>query len=253
MKKKRRKISEIIFAFIFAIAIISIISFGFLTLFRDNEFIKSKLSNLFSQTKKEEISEELISDEVSNLPEESISESKDISEKVKDNKSNEDLADDDKDIGEIEETEEVSIEEKGALEEEANKVTIKVYFPDMNMEYLIPEERIIPSLNILTSAIEEIFKGPSSENLYRIIPQNVKLLNLKVSQGIAKINLNSAFIEGRQASSIEDIFVIYSIVNTLTEFRDINAVEFYVDGERLNIYGGLDISSPLYRRSDLIK
>jgi len=239
MKKKRRKISEIIFAFIFAIAIISIISFGFLTLFRDNEFIKSKLSNLFLQTEKE--------------AEESISESKDISEKVKDNKSNEDLADDDKDIGEIEETEEVSIEEKGALEEEANKVTIKVYFPDMNMEYLIPEERIIPSLNILTSAIEEIFKGPSSENLYRIIPQNVKLLNLKVSQGIAKINLNSAFIEGRQASSIEDIFVIYSIVNTLTEFRDINAVEFYVDGERLNIYGGLDISSPLYRRSDLIK
>jgi len=253
MKKKRRKISEIIIGVVFAIAIISIISFGFLTLFRDNEFIKSKLSNLFLQTEKEEISEELISDEVSNLPEESISESKDISEKVKDNKSNEDLADDDKDIGEIEETEEVSIEEKGALEEEANKVTIKVYFPDMNMEYLIPEERIIPSLNILTSAIEEIFKGPSSENLYRIIPQNVKLLNLKVSQGIAKINLNSAFIEGRQASSIEDIFVIYSIVNTLTEFRDINAVEFYVDGERLNIYGGLDISSPLYRRSDLIK
>lgn len=253
MKKKRRKISEIIIGVVFAIAIISIISFGFLTLFRDNEFIKSKLSNLFLQTEKEEISEELISDEVSNLPEESISESKDISEKVKDNKSNEDLADDDKDIGEIEETEEVSIEEKGALEEEANKVTIKVYFPDMNMEYLIPEERIIPSLNILTSAIEEIFKGPSSENLYRIIPQNVKLLNLKVSQGIAKINLNSAFIEGRQASSIEDIFVIYSIVNTLTEFGDINAIEFYVDGERLNIYGGLDISSPLYRRSDLIK
>ena len=60
-------------------------------------------------------------------------------------------------------------------------------------------------------------------------------------------------VEDRFVSDTVDNMRVYAIVNTLTEFDEVNSVLFYIDGEKLDILGQLDVRDPVFRRSDLIK
>jgi len=259
MKKRQKKILNVIIPAIFAAIIIILISlFAYFTFFRSSRLLRDESDDYLLEIDNKETSEGLEDDEVSLLLEEQDTgeeESLDSSIEVIEEESDKDSYTDVKVLENIKEAKEVSPEEEKILDKniEATEVIVKVYFPDVNIQFLVPEERTVSTANAPKSAIEEILKGPKSADLFRVIPKNVQLLNLEIIDGIAKVSFNKAFVEGRQASSVEDIFVIYSIVNTLTEFSNISAVEFYIDGEKINIYGGLDISTPVYRRSDLIK
>jgi spore germination protein GerM len=85
------------------------------------------------------------------------------------------------------------------------------------------------------------------------VPDSTKINSIVVENGLAKIDLSKEFIEDKITSDTEDNLLIYSIVNTLTEFPEVNSVSFYIDGEKLDTLGELDISEPIFRRSDLIK
>ncbi|MBM3701342.1 MAG: GerMN domain-containing protein [Actinobacteria bacterium] len=76
---------------------------------------------------------------------------------------------------------------------------------------------------------------------------------MKVINKIARVDLSQSFMDDRFVSDTVDILLIYSIVNTLTEFKEVEAVDFYIDGVKLDIFGQLSVEEPIYRRSDLIK
>lgn len=147
----------------------------------------------------------------------------------------------------------VTSQETGSNNSSNEEVTINVYYSDQSGEYLIGEARILSGSSKYVDAISEMMKEPIDSSLYKLIPESTKINSVTVKDGMAKVDLSKNFVDDRFVSDTMDILLIYIIVNTLTEFPDVNSVEFYIDGERLDVLGGLDLQGPLFRRSDLIK
>jgi|GEM_PF-2401820 len=137
-------------------------------------------------------------------------------------------------------------------EEVPQTVTINVYFADQMGEYLVGEARTIPYEHRYSNALVELMKLPVDEKLIKLIPDTASINSLDVKEGTAYVDFSRKFVEDRFVSDTADILLVYSIVNTLTEFPDINSVVLNIEGEKLDILGMLDLSEPLYRKSDLI-
>lgn len=135
---------------------------------------------------------------------------------------------------------------------EFGELTVNVYYADSQGQYLVPEKRVISKENKLMDALYELLKLPTDNELVRVIPETTRILGITVENGIADVNFSKEFVEDRFISDTVDILLVYSVVNTLTEFNEIDAVNFYIEGDKLDILGELDIKNPIYRRSDLI-
>ncbi len=147
-----------------------------------------------------------------------------------------------------------AIEENGDEEAaESVELTINVYYSDSMGEYLAGEARIISSENKYVDAFNELMKPPIDSNLVTLVPDTTIINSIIVENGTANVDLSNDFVDDRFVSDTVDIMLVYTIVNTLTEFDEVNSVLFYIDGEKLDILGQLDILDPVFRRSDLIK
>jgi len=154
---------------------------------------------------------------------------------------------------EEETAEEDTKEEQTEEEAEAGEITINVYYSDQMAEYLIPESRIIPSENKHVDALYELMKKPIDSSLTPLVPDTTIINSVIIEDGNAKVDLSQEFLDDRYTGDTVDILLLYSIVNTMTQFSDINSVTLYINGEKLDILGQLDISEPEFRRNDLIK
>jgi spore germination protein GerM len=157
--------------------------------------------------------------------------------------------------GEISENEstEIESEKESEGESEPGDITINVYYSDDMAQYLVGEARTVSSENKYVDALYELMKLPVDSSLYRLIPESTKINSVTVEGGLAKVDLSKEFVEDRFQGEAVDNLLIYSIVNTLTEFPEINSVSFYKDGKKLDILGQLAIDEPIFRKSDLIK
>ena len=150
-------------------------------------------------------------------------------------------------------TEEETAEEEPGEQTEAEEITINVYYSDQMAEYLIPESRIIYSENRYVDALYELMKKPIDNSLTPLIPDTAIINSITIEESNAKVDLSQEFLDDRFVSDTVDILLLYSVVNTLTQFSDINSVTLYIDGVKLDILGQLDISEPVFKRNDLIK
>jgi germination protein M len=154
---------------------------------------------------------------------------------------------------EIDESADTSEESEDEDEVKNGEIAINVYYLDSMGEYLVGEARIVLSENKYVDALYELMKLPIDSSLYRLVPDSTKINSIVVEDGLAKVDFSKEFIEDRITSDTEDNLLIYSIVNTLTEFPEVNSVSFYIDGEKLDTLGELDVSGIFFRRNDLIK
>jgi len=147
----------------------------------------------------------------------------------------------------------------GSEEEEAYDDTLKInfYFSGLGEEKkLVSEKRTINAGspdNAVRNAIQELLKGPSKSYHFPVIPAGTKLLDVEIYENIAKIDLSQEFLENSLDTRILDEYIIYSIVNTLTEIPEIEGVIFYIEGIRIKVYGNIDLSIPAIRNTEYIK
>jgi spore germination protein GerM len=137
-----------------------------------------------------------------------------------------------------------------------SRLTVNIYFAATGEEKILAsEERTVVAGNpgnALNSAMIEILKGPSKSYHFPVIPAGTELLGAKAYEGVAEIDLSNEFLENSLDSRILDDYIIYSIVNTVTEIRDINGVIFFIEGKRIKMYGNIDLSIPLIRNTELL-
>jgi hypothetical protein len=97
--------------------------------------------------------------------------------------------------------------------------------------YLIREEHIIPhTKDALKAAVEELIKKePQTEQAINVIPRDTEVLDVNVENAVATVNFSKEVLNANVGSEGE-ILGIQSIVNTLTEFPDVEAVSFQVEG-----------------------
>ncbi len=127
------------------------------------------------------------------------------------------------------------------------KENVKLYFAkyEGNNEYLVAEERsIIKNEDFYKSVIEELIKGPKSEQLYPTLPKSVKVYSVKVNDSLAEVNFSKEIILNTSEiphSSSTEVLAIFSIVNTLTEFDQIKKVRILVEGKKSGQIDGIYI------------
>jgi|GEM_PF-298014 len=144
-----------------------------------------------------------------------------------------------------------------------NKTPYKLYFINEQGK-LAPETRYIDNTevskgesNLATVLVKELISGPAKGSLLQSsIPQETKVhSDVSIKDGIATVDLTKEFIEKHQGGKKNEQLTLYSIVNTLTEIKDIKSVQFKIDGKVRKDFKGsyqLDISFPrsAYLNSD---
>ena len=74
-----------------------------------------------------------------------------------------------------------------------------------------------------------LINGPQSSNLKRLIPEGTAMHDIKVEKSCAIINLSNEFLNYETEEN--KLKIINSIVNTLTNLKEINSVKFLINGE----------------------
>jgi len=113
-------------------------------------------------------------------------------------------------------------------------VKVKLYFANAAGDKLIAsyrEKHYSTNTPLERFVVEELIAGPSGqiEGLYPVINPETKIVNILTKDGICYVNLDSNFLTVINNVSTE--VAVYSIVNSLVEFDNINKVQILVNGE----------------------
>ena len=153
-------------------------------------------------------------------------------------------------------TQEVEQKEEVKVEEQAKTVEIVLYFAGENAEKLMQEKRMVNyetyKQNPSKAIIEELIKGPLDSKLYAIMPNETKLLSIEVKDRKAIIDLSKEFVDNHVGGSTGELMTVYGIVNSLTELKDIDSVEFKIEGEIRDVYKGHLIFNEAFERDEEI-
>lgn len=141
-------------------------------------------------------------------------------------------------------------QEKEEPKEDAAEETVDftVYFSDNEAMYLKGEKRTVAKNNKPEAElmIEELIKGPESDELMPTIPEGTKLLSLEIENKIAIANFSKEIQTNHPGGSTGESMTVYSIVQTLTQLPEIEAVQFLVEGEKDEaIWGHLFTLDPI--------
>ena len=141
---------------------------------------------------------------------------------------------------------------------QAKKMKVKVYYPDESGLRLVGVNREVEVNDTDESkykaAVEAVMTPPKEKNLTKVVSIDSSLIDVKVKDGTALVNLSKNIKIGFVGGSTGEELLIGSVVNTLTEFKEVNAVKFLIDGQEVETLSGhMDLSEPIKRMENLMK
>jgi germination protein M len=138
-----------------------------------------------------------------------------------------------------------------------DEVRLVLYFADSQAMYLEPEERVVRAAEGQSYAelvIQELIAGPREAGHGKTIPDGTELMSLDIVDGVAYVNFSREIQTNHWGGSTGEIFTIMSVVNSLTEDPSITAVQFLVEGQRIeSLVGHMDTTEPIERDESLIR
>ena len=136
-------------------------------------------------------------------------------------------------------------------------LTLKVYFATRDAMYLVPETRTVKlseTPNPAKTALELLAAGPRNSELVAVMPAGSVVRELRIKDGVAYADFGDAIVKKHGGGSTAERLTVVAIVNTLTEFPDIQKVQILVEGKKVGTLAGhLDISEPLSHSEELNK
>lgn len=146
------------------------------------------------------------------------------------------------------------IPEAEITDEDLRKTIITLYFLNSENQNIESEARLIDSKELLREPYKVLLgmliQGPKDSNLEGIIPDGTKVINTELKGSCLTINLSKEFLEIDNTDPIKISNLIYSIVNTLTELKEVSTVKFLIDSEECDAFSniGIDLKSEFVRK-----
>ncbi len=124
------------------------------------------------------------------------------------------------------------------ISEEQNRMTVlTLYFIDSKTGELKPELRNIDVKEIMNEPYQKIMEllieGSEKEEMQETIPPTTKINKISLEDENLVVDLSKDFIDKYEIGSEEQNKVIYSVVNTFLELKEISSVTFLIDGEKI--------------------
>ena len=117
---------------------------------------------------------------------------------------------------------------------ELRKTLITLYFLNSDGE-IQSESRLIDSKELLRNPylvlVGMLIEGPKDKNLKKAIPDDTRVIDVKLNKTCAIVNLSKEFVDNIDGDILKKSNIIYTIVNTLTELNEVQMVKFLIDGE----------------------
>ena len=106
---------------------------------------------------------------------------------------------------------------------------VLLYYVDEKSGILTKEERTVNAKELVDSpymyTLKLLINGPNIEGLINPIPKETKVNNVNLKNGTLNIDLSDEFLEGKGTNHI------YSIVETMSEFNEVNNIKITINGE----------------------
>jgi spore germination protein GerM len=126
--------------------------------------------------------------------------------------------------------------------------TVRVYFylgGEPGSEGLVPVDRNVDAQAPASGALAALLAGPTSaeagdRTITSAIPEGTRLLGLALRDGIATVDLSGDYESG--GGSLSMFVRLGQVVYTLTQFPDIVAVVFNIDGRPVTVFSGEGIA-----------
>lgn len=123
--------------------------------------------------------------------------------------------------------------EEEISEDQMRQTKVILFFANSETGELESEIKIVDANLLIKEPYKEIMqwliKGPQSSNLKKIIPDGTILHDIKIEKSCAIINMSNEFLNFENEEN--KLKIINSIVNTLTNLKEINSVKFLINGE----------------------
>lgn len=124
----------------------------------------------------------------------------------------------------------------------ASAEPVMLYFPADSGSVIVPVTRMVSKRDINT-AVLELAKGPSGDALLgSVVPAGCGLIDVKVENGVAKLNFTGEFVD-LVNSSDGGRMALKALALTCAQFDGVKAVEIYVDGQK---YDAGDLGVPSF-------
>lgn len=118
-------------------------------------------------------------------------------------------------------------------DEQMRQTKVILFFANSETGELESETKIVDANLLINEPYKEmmnwLINGPQSSNLKKLIPDGTAMHDIKVEKSCAIINLSNEFLN--YETDENKLKIINSIVNTLTNLKEINSVKFLINGE----------------------
>ena len=118
-------------------------------------------------------------------------------------------------------------------EEQMRQTKVILYFANSETGELESETKIVDANLLINEPYKKIMNwlinGPQSSKLKKLIPEGTALHDIKIEKSCAIINLSNEFLNYETEEN--KLKIINSIVNTLTNLKEIDSVKFLINGE----------------------
>ena len=136
-------------------------------------------------------------------------------------------------------------------ESKVKTMQVTVYYPDeagMNLVPVKREIKITDDKEKYLAAVNCLLEEPAEEDLTKIFPKGAKILSVDVDKNTAVVNIDSGITKNFIGGSTGEEFLVQSVVDTLTEFKEVKEVYFLLDGHEIeSLAGHVDLSAPIKR------
>lgn len=123
--------------------------------------------------------------------------------------------------------------EEEISEEQMRQTKVVLYFANNETGELETEIKVVDANTLIKNPekqiMELLIKGPQSSSLKKLIPDGTVLNDIKIEESCAIINVSKEFLNYQNDE--EKYNIINSIVNSLTNLKEIDSVKFLINGE----------------------
>lgn len=150
-------------------------------------------------------------------------------------------------------------EEEAAVLNE--KVPVVLYFGDEQQTKLIKEIRYVDikeakkgAETLASVLVKELIKGPKAEGLTPLIAEGTTLRSpVTITERVATVDFTKEFIDNHPGGKVLAELTVYSIVNSLTEMKEIERVKITINGKSTkNFKDNVTLSSDFPRNDAIV-
>lgn len=133
------------------------------------------------------------------------------------------------------------------------RVKLKLYFANSDGTQLVQEERDAVHNTGTSQArlvVDQLLAGSENGN-GDVLPRDLKVLNVTVTNGTCYVNLDSAFLNSTLNAA--DYIPVYALVNSLTELKTVTKVQIMVGGSADVTYHSISFEEPFTRNDEYVQ